>query len=307
MKLKNKKFLVTGGAGFIGSHTVDALIGRGAKVVIVDNLITGRKENLNPNAKFYKINIADPKLENIFKKEKPEIIYHFAFNVLAPKSVENPLVDMDSIVGSVNILKNARDFRVKKVIFSSSGFIYGNTKNLPIKESEPIRLISPYAIAKNTVENYFRFFNTDYGLPYVILRYATAYGPGQVKGAMSDYVRSLADDKQAKIWGDGNKTRDYIYIDDIVRANFLALELSSDFPDTVFNIGTGVETTLNDLYKKIAELLGKKASPIYLSDRAGEQIRYSLDCSKAKRILGWHSEYNLEKGLKLRLKSLNLI
>lgn len=307
MKLKNKKILVTGGAGFIGSHTADALIDRGAEVVIIDSLITGRKENLNTKAKFYKISIADSGLENIFKKEKPEIIYHFAFNVLVPRSVENPLIDIDSITGSVNLLNNARKYGVKKIIFSSSGFIYGNDENLPIKETEPMQPISPYAIAKNTVENYLRFFNTSYGLPYVVLRYATVYGSRQVKGAMSDYIQKLADGKQAKMWGDGNKTRDYIYIDDIVRANLLALELPSDYPDPIFNLGTGLETTLNNAYKKIAKLLNKKAEPIYLPDRSGELIRYCLDCSKIKKTFNWKPKYNLEKGLKLRLKSLNLI
>jgi UDP-glucose 4-epimerase len=302
MNIKNKKILVTGGAGFIGSHTVDALIGQGAKVVIVDNLITGRKENLNPKEKFYKINIADPGLEKIFQKEKPEIVYHFAFNVLVPESVENPLIDMDSIAGAINILKNARKYGVKKIIFSSSGFIYGNNKNLPIKETEPMQPISSYAVAKDTVENYIRFFNTVYNLPYVILRYSTVYGPRQVKGAMSDYIQKLARGSQAKIWGDGRKTRDYVYIDDVVSANLLALKVSSGFPEPVFNIGTGRETSLNDLYKKIAKLLKKKAGPVYLSDRTGELIRYSLNWSKAKRIMGWKPKYDLEKGLKLRIK-----
>ncbi len=301
MNIKNKKILVTGGAGFIGSHTVDALIGQGAKVVIIDNLITGRKENLNLKAKFYKINIADLALENIFKKEKPEIVYHFAFNVLVPKSVISPLLDMDSIVGSVNLLNNARKYGVKKVIFSSSGFI-GNTKKLPIKESEIIQPTSPYAIAKNAVENYLKFFKITYGLPYIILRYATVYGPRQVKGAMADYIRKLYSNKQAEMWGDGNKTRDYIYINDVVRANLLALKLSPNYPDPIFNVGSGTEITLNDVYKKIAKLLGKKAEPIYLPDRAGELIRYCLDCSKIKKTFGWAPKYNLKEGLKLRIK-----
>ncbi|MEK9135095.1 MAG: NAD-dependent epimerase/dehydratase family protein [Patescibacteria group bacterium] len=302
MNIKNKKILVTGGAGFIGSHTVGALIGQGAKVVIVDNLSTGRKENLNPKAKFYKINIADLALENIFKKEKPEIIYHFAFNVLVPKSVLNPLLDMDSIAGSINLLNNARKYGIKKVIFSSSGFIYGNTKKLPTKESEPIQAVSPYAIAKATVENYLKFFNIAYGLPYTVLRYATVYGSGQVKGAMADYIRKLYSDKQAEMWGDGNKTRDYVYIDDVVRANLLALNLSLNYPDPIFNVGSGVEVTLNDIYKKIAELLGKKAEPIYFPDRSGELIKYCLDCSKIKKTFDWKPKYNLQEGLKLRIK-----
>jgi len=307
MELKNKKFLVTGGAGFIGSHTVDALIKKGAKVAIIDNLVTGRRENLNLNAKFYEINIADPKIETIFLREKPEIMYHFAFNVLVPKSVKNPLIDIDSIMGSVNILINAQKYGTKKVIFSSSGFIYGNTKNLPAKETEPVDPISPYVVAKNAVENYLRFFNKAYGLSYVILRNAAVYGPRQVTGAMADYIRKLAAGQQAEIWGDGTKTRDYIYIDDVVRANLLALNLPFNYPDPVFNIGSGVETSLSALYRKIAHILKKISKPIYLPDRPGEQVRYCLDYFKIKKALGWEPEYNLEEGLKLRLKSENLI
>jgi len=302
MIVKNKKILVSGGAGFIGSHTVDALIREGAKVVIVDNLATGKIENINPKAKFYKINIADLRLENIFKKEKPEIVYHFAFNVLVPESVENPLIDMDSIVGSVNLLKNARRYGAKKVVFASSSFVYGNNKNLPIKEKEPLDPISSYVIAKNAVENYLHFFKKNYSLPYVILRYATVYGPRQIKGAMADYIRKLNTNKQAKIWGDGKKTRDYIYVDDVVRANILALKLSNSYRDPVFNVGTGKETTLNDLYKKIAGLLRKNSKPIYLPDRPGELMKYSLDYTKIKRALGWKPKYDLETGLKTRLK-----
>jgi len=302
MNLKNKKILVTGGAGFIGSHTVDALIKQGARVVVVDNLFTGRKENLNPQAKFYQINIADPKIEEILEKEKPEFIYHFAFFVLVPKSVENPLLDMDCLVGSLRILQRAKNLGVKKVVLSSSGFLYGNTKNLPAKETEPVMPISPYIVTKDAVENYLRFYYSAYKLPYVILRYSAVYGPRQVTGAMADYIRKLAQDQQAEIWGDGNKTRDYVFIKDVVNANLLALDVSENHPNPVFNIGTGVETTLNAVYEKIADLLSKKSQPIYHPDRPGEQIRYCLDNSKAKKELGWQPKINLDEGLKLFLK-----
>jgi len=301
MELENKKFLVTGGAGFIGSHTVDALIKKGAKVAIIDNLVTGRTENLNPEAKFYNMSIADFEVEKVFQEEKPEFIYHFAFNVLVPKSVENPLMDMDSIAGAVNILQNAKKYGVKKIILSSSAFLYGNTKNLPAKETEPVIPVSPYIVSKRAVENYLEFYRTAFNLSYVILRYSAVYGPRQFTGAMADYIRKLAADKQAEMYGDGEKTRDYIYIEDVIRANLLALDVSSDFSNPIFNIGTGIETTLNDLYKKIAQFLGKEAEPIYLPDRPGEQYRYSLDCAKARKELGWEPKYNLEEGLKKRV------
>ncbi|MCX6722134.1 MAG: NAD-dependent epimerase/dehydratase family protein [Candidatus Staskawiczbacteria bacterium] len=302
MDLRNRKILVTGGAGFIGSHVVDALIKEGADVFIIDNLSTGRKENLNPNAIFYEMNIADPNVRDVFEKEKPEIIYHFAFNVLVPKSVENPLIDMDSISGSINILINCQKYGVKKVIFSSSGFVYGNTHNLPAKETEPVDPISPYVVAKLAVENYLKFFKKSYGLSYVVFRNAAVYGPGQITGAMADYVRKLKSGKQADIWGDGNKTRDYVFIDDVVSANLLALDLRDDFSNPIFNVGNGKETTLNDLYFKIAKILGKEPKPIYHKDRPGEQVRYCLDNSKLKKYMKWKPKYDLDKGLEMVLK-----
>jgi UDP-glucose 4-epimerase len=306
MNLENKKVLVTGGAGFIGSHTADRLIAKGAKVVIIDNLISGKKDNVNPKAKFYEMNVADPKIEGVFKKEKPEIVFHFAFNVLVPKSVKNPLLDMDSIKGSVNIFINASNFGVKRVVFSSSEFIYGNSKNFPIKEAEPLDPLTSYSIAKYTVESYLKFFRRTRNLNYVILRLATIYGKRRTNGAIPDYIRKLTSGRQAEIWGNGEKTRDYVYIDDAVRANLMALDLADNYPNPVFNVGTGIETSLNEVYWKIAELLGKEPKPVYFPDRPGEQKRCCLDYSKIKKVLGWKPEINLDEGLKLLIKNLNI-
>lgn len=297
MNLKGKKVLITGGAGFIGSHTGDALIKKGAKVVVVDNLDTGLKENINKKAKFYKLNIADKKLEQVFKREKPEIIYHFAANAIVPRSVKNPLIELDAISGTLNILVNAQKYGVKKIIFSSSSFIYGNSNKLPLKEGSRLQLISPYAISKATIEQYLDFFRRVYHLPYVALRYATVYGPRQRMSAMADYVRTLKRGDQAEIWGDGTKTRDYVYIDDIVKANLLALKVSDSYKSPIFNVGSAKETTLNELYYEIAKILGKKANPIYLPDRPGELIRYCVDYSKIKKELGWKPTIGLKRGL----------
>ncbi|MFA6436773.1 MAG: GDP-mannose 4,6-dehydratase [Candidatus Paceibacterota bacterium] len=308
MQLKGKKVLVTGGAGFIGSHTVDALIKEGAKVMVVDNLSTGRKENLNPKAKFYKLNIKSPKIEEIIKKEKPEIVYHFAHFVLVPKSVKNPLLDMDCLIGTIRILKSLTEIKnFKKFVMASSGFLYGNTKHRPTKETEPISPISPYVVTKKAIENYLEFYKQTYGIPRVILRYPGVYGPRQITGAMADYIRKLSTNKQAEIWGDGKKTRDYIFIEDVVRANIVALDLKDNYSNPVFNVGTGIETTLNELYFKIAKKLNKKASPIYYPDRKGEQVRYSLDASKIKKELGWSYKISLEEGLEKTLKYWKLI
>lgn len=301
--LRGRTVLVTGGAGFIGSHTVRALVERGARVVIVDNLLTGSEENVHPEAIFYRVNIADEATQAIVERERPEIIYHLAFYVLVPHSVDNPLLDMDSIVGSLRLFESARRAGVRKIILASSGFLYGNTTYLPVDESYPIDPVSPYVISKSAVENYLRFYHKAHGIGYVILRYAAIYGPGQVTGAMADYIRKLAAGQQAEMWGDGNKTRDYVFVDDVIEANLLALSVLDDHPDPVFNIGTGVETTLNDLYTRIARLLGVRPQPIYLPDRPGEQMRYCLDASKAQRELGWVPHTTLDEGLRLTVEA----
>jgi UDP-glucose 4-epimerase len=298
LQLAGTRVLVTGGAGFIGSHTADALIRAGAAVTIVDNLSTGRRENVPQAAAFHEVNIASEACSEILRQTRPELVYHFAFYVLVPRSVEDPLLDMDALAGSVRLLREARALGVRKVIFSSSGFLYGNTPALPVAETAPVDPVSPYVVAKHAVEGYLRFFHRTYGLPYVVLRYAAVYGPRQVTGAMADYIRRLRAGGQAEMWGDGTKTRDYVYIDDVVAANLLALSVPADHPSPIFNIGTGVETPLNVLYAKIARLLGADPQPIYRPDRAGEQMRYCLDAGKARRELGWTPRYALDEGLR---------
>ncbi|HEX9246299.1 MAG TPA: NAD-dependent epimerase/dehydratase family protein [bacterium] len=301
--LRDAKVLVTGGAGFIGSHTTDALLRAGAGVVVVDNLSTGRRQNLNPDATFYEVNIADESFGEILTRERPDVIYHFAFYVLVPKSVEDPLLDMDALIGSIRFLNYARRHGVRKIVCASSGFLYGNAPTLPVPETAPIDPVSPYVVAKQAVEGYLRFFSRAYGLPYVILRYSAVYGPRQSTGAMADYIRKLSSGQQADIWGDGMKTRDYVYVDDVVSANLLALAVPADHPDPVFNIGTGTETTLNALYRRTAALLGAEASPVYHPDRPGEQIRYCLDHTRATREMGWAPKVSLEEGLRLTVRA----
>lgn len=301
--LDGMRVLVAGGAGFIGSHTVDALVRAGARVAVVDNLLTGRRQNLPSAATFYEVNIADARFSEIVRQERPDVIYHFAFYVLVPNSVQNPLLDMDAVTGSVRLLQEARALGVRKIVFASSGFLYGNTSTLPVTEAAPVDPVSPYALAKHTVEGYLRFFHHTHRVPYVVLRYAAVYGPGQVTGAMSDYIRKLSGGEQAEIWGDGTKTRDYVYIEDVVNANLLALAVPPDHPAPVFNIGTGIETTLNDLYRRIASLLGVEARPIYRPDRPGEQMRYCLDYTKARQELGWTPRWKLDEGLRRTLQA----
>jgi UDP-glucose 4-epimerase len=305
MDLKNKKILITGGAGFIGSNTANALLNAGADVVIVDNLSAFKQKNTNPSIKFYDIDISSPELEEVFKKENLEIVYHFAFNVSIHKSLDIE-VGKSAISADKNLLNICQKYSIKKFIYASSGAVYGNPTNLPVNETGLIDP-APHVIAKSETENEIRFFNKNYGLKYVILRYATVYGPGQVSSAMSDYIRVLSSGGQADIFGDGTNTRDYVYIDDVVKANLLALSVPDNFKDPVFNVSTGVETTLNKLYCRIAEILKKECKPRYLESRPGELIRYQLDYTKIKNVLGWEPEYDLERGLNKRLKEENLI
>ncbi len=203
MELKNKKVLVTGGAGFIGSHLVDALIDSGAQVVCVDNLVTGRVENVNKRSKFYELDINDAKLEEVFNKEKPEIVYALAFNTIVPKSVKDPLFDAKGLIGTLNTIVLANKYDCKKFIFTSSGFVYGNVKIFPTPETEPIIPDNPYIISKFAIENYLGFFYRVYGLDYIVLRLGTVFGPRQTLGALADYMRCINSNKNAEIYGDG--------------------------------------------------------------------------------------------------------
>jgi UDP-glucose 4-epimerase len=296
--LRGVRVLVTGGAGFIGSRTARALVERRADVHIVDNLCTGRRENVPEGAVFHETSTADRELPRLLGAWRPQLVYHFAFNVLVPQAVEDPRIDLEGVEGSINVLQLARDAGAQRVVFASSGFVYGNTQQLPASETEPVLPVSPYVVSKHAVEQYLEFYRRAYALPYVVLRYAAVYGPGQATGAMADYVRRLRAGDQADIWGDGSKTRDYVYIEDVVRANLLVLDAPRDLDPPLLNIGTGIETTLNELYARIAALLGREPNPRYHADRPGEQLRYSLDASRAREVLGWAPTVDLEDGLR---------
>lgn len=296
----DKKCLVTGGAGFIASHLVDALIGAGWQVVVIDNLSTGKKENLNPQATFYQMNIQDPEVCEVFEKEKPQIVFHYAAQIDVRKSVQDPAESAKTnILGSLNILENCRKFGVKKVVFASTGgAIYGEAGTIPTPENYAQKPVSPYGIEKLIVEHYLAFYKKEYGLDYLILRFANVYGPRQNSkgeaGVIAIFCDKLLQGEQVTINGSGRQTRDFVFVADVVKANVLGID--GNITD-VFNIGTGKETDINTLFEKLAGLFGSKMPKIHAPAKPGEQERSCLDFQKIKAELGWKPEYDLDKGL----------
>jgi UDP-glucose 4-epimerase len=301
------KILVTGGAGFIGSHLVDALIEKGYKVIIIDNLSTGKKENINKKAKFYKIDICSPKIGEIFKKEKPKIVFHLAAQINVRKSIENPLMDAKTnILGSLNVLENCKKYKIKKIIFASSAGVYGEAKVFPTPEDHLVNPDSPYRIAKLTAENYLKFYKENFGLKFISLRFSNVYGPRQDSkgeaGVVAIFIEKLLKGERPTIFGDGNQTRDFIFVEDAVSACLKAMEYKGK--KEIFNIGTGIETSINELYKTISKLLKTKIKPKYALPKPGDLKRSCLDISLAKRELSWEPKYNLENGLRTMIKNI---
>jgi len=299
------KILVTGGAGFIGSNVADKFISCGHKVLIVDNLSTGFRENINPKAKFFKLDIRSKKMVEIFKKEKIDVLCHHAAQVDVGKSVEDPILDAKvNIEGTLNLLNNCVKYKTKKVIFASTGgALYGEQDYFPADENHAERPLSPYGIAKLAIEKYLHFYKETCGLNYISLRYANVYGPRQTPwgeaGVVAIFTQRLFSNKKAIINGDGKQTRDFIYVEDVVDSNLLALNyLNSD----VFNIGTGIETDINTIFKLLKEKTGSMQNEVHGSEKPGEQRRSVLDYSKAKKLLGWSPNYSLDRGIEETVK-----
>ncbi|MCS7230345.1 MAG: SDR family oxidoreductase [Candidatus Kryptonium sp.] len=297
--------LVTGGAGFIGSHVVDAYIQLGHNVIVVDNLSTGSIENLNPKAKFYQIDIRDDKVEEVFKDEKIDIVNHHAAQMDVRKSVEDPIYDADvNIIGSLKLLQFSIKYGVQKFIFASTGgAVYGEQDYFPADEDHPTRPLSPYGVAKLTVEKYLYFYKEVHGLNYVILRYANIYGPRQnphgEAGVVAIFTSKMLKGEQPIINGDGLQTRDYTYVGDVVRANVLALDYEKS---DVFNIGTGLETDVNTLFYKLKSLTGATCDEIHGPAKPGEQRRSVISYQKIYKAMGWKPEISLDEGLKLTVE-----
>lgn len=295
------KILVTGGAGFIGSNLVDELIKHGHKVCIIDNLSTGKKEYLNPKAKFYKIDICSTNINKIFKHEKFDYVFHLAAQIDVRISVADPEFDNKiNVLGAINVLKNCYDYKVKKIIFSSTGgAIYGEAKQVPTKEDYPADPVSPYGIHKLTFEKYLNYYYRVYGQKYTVLRFANVYGPRQYRGGeagvISIFIDNAVNDKPSQINGDGKQTRDYVYIDDIVSALVSAMKTAYI---GAINIGTAKEIDLWKIIKCIEKSTGEKFNCKSVPAKLGEQRRSSLNFALAKKILKWQPKMELEEGVK---------
>jgi len=294
------KILVTGGAGFIGSHVVDTYIEAGHEVIVVDNLSSGRRSNLNPQAKFYQLDIRDPELRNVIAEERPEVINHHAAQIDVRRSVVEPVFDADvNILGSIKLAMLGIEFGVKKFIYiSSGGAIYGEPEYLPCDERHPIKPICPYGASKYTFELYLELFKQTSGLEYTILRYANVYGPRQdpygEAGVVAIFTGRMLKKQSVTINGTGDQSRDFVYVGDCARANLLCLEGGNG---RAYNIGVGIASTINDIFKLIKNFTEYKQAPIYGPAKPGETYQIYLNCELAKESLNWHPQVELDQGL----------
>jgi UDP-glucose 4-epimerase len=295
------KILVTGGAGFIGSHVCDVFLARGHEVVALDNLSSGKRENLDARVRLVDLDIRSPQAAQLILTEKPAVVCHLAAQMDVRRSVEDPKFDAEAnILGMINLLEASRRSGVKKVIFSSTGgAIYGEQDVFPAPESHATRPVSPYGVSKAAGELYLGYYKAQYGLDYVALRYANVYGPRQnphgEAGVVAIFSQRLVQGQACTIFGDGGQTRDFVYGPDVAQANYLAFE--SDHVGPV-NIGTGVETDVNRLYELLAQAAGSPLKAEHAEGKPGEQRRSCIDNRLASKVLGWAPKVELREGLR---------
>jgi len=293
------KILVTGGAGFIGSHVVDGFLAAAHEVGVVDDLSTGKRANLNSKATFYNVDIRSPEIADILAKEKPDVVCHHAAQMDVRRAVREPQFDASvNVVGSVNVLESARQSGVKKIIYASTGgAVYGEPASLPVDEGHAIAPLSPYGLTKHTFEEYLALYRRLYGCAYTVLRYPNVFGPRQdphgEAGVVAIFIQKMLAGEQPTIFGDGTKTRDYVYIDDIVAANLLAI----DAKDDVYNLGWGKEVSDYQIFCAVRDALGVTAEPHFGQKRHGEIDRVCLDSQRIFRDLGWRPRVSLEEGV----------
>jgi len=295
------KILVTGGAGFIGSHVVDAYLAAGHEVVVVDDLSTGHRENLDPRARFHQLDVADPRVLECIRDERPAVVNHHAAQMDVRRSVADPQFDARvNIVGTINVLEGARRANVRRMILvSSGGAVYGEQEAFPAPETHPTNPVSPYGVSKRAGELYAFFYQTEYQLPFFALRYANVYGPRQdphgEAGVVAIFAGKMLRGEPIVVNGDGRQTRDYVYVGDVARANLRALERECL---GAVNVGTGVETDVNTLARLLLEATGSRSEVGHGPAKQGEQRRSVVDCRRAAEGLGWRPEVSLAEGLR---------
>jgi UDP-glucose 4-epimerase len=295
------KVLVTGGAGFIGSHLVDRLVQEGHEVIIVDNLVTGKRRNINRAARFYKQDIQSWRLERVFRNERPNVVMHLAAQMDVRKSVEDPMFDAQvNILGTLNVLQQAVKHGVRKVIFSSSGgAIYGEQEMYPAAESHVTKPLSPYGLSKLCGEQYLSYYQRSSGLQVVSLRYANVYGPRQdpegEAGVVAIFIQKMLNNEQAVINGNGRQTRDFVFVEDVVEAN---LAVMGQETQGTYNVGTGVETSINDLFRILVQHTGSTSKEVHGPAKKGEQARSVIDNTRLRHELSWEPKGELSEGLK---------
>lgn len=295
------KVLVTGGAGFIGSHLVDRLVQEGHEVIIVDNLVTGKRRNINRAARFYKLDIQSWRLERVFRNERPNVVMHLAAQMDVRKSVEDPMFDAQvNILGTLNVLQQAVKHGVRKVVFSSSGgAIYGEQEIYPAPESHVTRPLSPYGLSKLCGEQYLSYYQRSSGLQVVSLRYANVYGPRQdpegEAGVVAIFIQKMLNNEQAVINGNGRQTRDFVFVEDVVEAN---LAVMGQETQGTYNVGTGVETSVNDLFRILIQHTGSTCKEVHGPAKKGEQARSVIDNTRIRHELSWEPKADLTEGLK---------
>ncbi|MBI4872130.1 MAG: NAD-dependent epimerase/dehydratase family protein [Candidatus Riflebacteria bacterium] len=294
------KILITGGAGFIGSHVQDVYLDAGHEVLVVDDLSHGNRENLRPETRFFQMDVRSPAVAELIAREKPDAVGHFAAQMEVRRSVEDPFFDAEvNILGGLRVLKAAAECGTPKFIFASTGgAIYGEQTEFPASESHVCAPLSPYGITKLAFEKYLHYFHVLTGIRTVCLRYANVYGPRQdpqgEAGVVAIFAQKFLAGQSPTIFGDGSQTRDYVFVGDVARANLLAL---GDVPPGCYNIGTGVETDVNRLCGLLAGLLGSKLPAIHAAAKAGDLARSCLSAKRAQEVLGWRPQVGLEEGL----------
>jgi UDP-glucose 4-epimerase len=295
------KILVTGAAGFIGSHVAAGYLSAGHEVIVVDDLSTGFRHNLPAGVRFYEMDIREPELDGIFATERPDVVNHQAARANVRESFEKPLLYADvNVIGSLNVLECCRRHAVRKIIYASTGgAVYGEPCWLPVTEDHPVKPLDPYGASKHHVEHYLHLYGLQYGLSYVALRYPNVYGPRQdpsgEAGVVAIFAGLMLGGGRPRINGSGEQQRDFVHVSDVARASVLALECAAN---GILNIGSGAPTDVNTIFAIMAELTGFRGEAIYGPAKRGEVQRIFLDAARAREAMGWEPALSLSEGLK---------